>query len=155
MRKGRLVRRVPAVLALAAILGGCVAGGGRPAPAPGDGRRSVVLPPAAREKVLAEMRRMLESVSGVLQALAAQDLAAAETAARSSGMAMAADADPALMRQLPPLFRELGMMTHRGFDVVADRARARQPREELLHALSAVTGHCVACHAVYRLEAAP
>jgi cytochrome c556 len=110
------------------------------------------LPPQARDKVLAEMRHMLESVHGILRGVAANDLAAVETAARAAGTAMAVEMDPAMMQQLLPAFRELGLQTHRAFDDLADRIRGGGTREDAIRSLAAVTGNCVACHALYRLD---
>jgi cytochrome c556 len=46
------------------------------------------------------------------------------------------------------------MQTHRGFDELADRIKAGGTREDAIRALAGVTGNCVACHAVYRLDEA-
>lgn len=121
---------------------------------PVDRRQRIVVPPAARERVLAEMRAMLESVNGVLRALATGDLAAGEKAARASGLATAADVEPEVKRALPPQFLSLGMQTHRGFDRVAEELRAGAAREAIVASLAEVTSLCVACHAAYRLHEA-
>jgi hypothetical protein len=104
--------------------------------------------------VLAEMRRMLESVNAILQGLVSGDQRAVEAAARASGMTMAVDVDPRVMGALPAPFRELGMQTHRGFDALADRVKAGGTREETLRGLAQITNSCVACHAIYRLDEA-
>jgi hypothetical protein len=122
---------------------------------PPDPRQRVPLPPAARDTVLAEMRAMLASIDGVLRGLAAGDQGAAEQAARASGLATAAEVDPAIKRALPPAFLQLGMQTHQGFDRLADRLRAGVPRDAALAGLAEVTARCVACHAAYRLDAGP
>jgi hypothetical protein len=124
------------------------------AQAPEDPRRRLALPPRAREKVLAEMRHMLESVNGVLRGVVENDLGAVEKAARAAGTAMAVEMDPAMMGQLLPAFRELGLQTHRAFDELADRIRAGGTRDDAIRGLAAVTGNCVACHALYRLDEA-
>ena len=121
---------------------------------PVDRRQRIVVPPAARERVLAEMRAMLESVNGVLRGLATGDLAAGEKAARASGLATAADVEPEVKRALPPQFLSLGMQTHRGFDRVAEELRAGAAREAIVASLAEVTSLCVACHAAYRLHEA-
>jgi hypothetical protein len=111
-------------------------------------RRQVSLTPGERDAVLAEMRMMLGSVSGVLHGLVANDHQAIEKAARASGMAMAVD--PTLEQKLPKPFLELGMATHKQFDQLADLARARTPGDQLTRSLADVTTSCVACHAMYR-----
>ena len=113
-----------------------------------DARRQISLTPAERDAVLAEMRTMLGSVSGVLHGLTAQDRQAIEKAARASGMAMAVD--PMLKQKLPQQFLELGMATHRKFDQLADLARTPAPADDVLRSLADVPTSCVACHAMYR-----
>jgi len=154
MRHGAFARRT--VAASLAILGITlsVAGTGSGQP-PGDARQRLRLPPPARDKVLAEMRHMLESVNAVLHAVVANDLAAAEKAARASGTAMAVEVDPEVMRQLLPPFRQLGLQTHGAFDDLADRVKNGGTRDDAIRGLALVTGNCVACHAVYRLDEAP
>lgn len=129
--------------------------GAQPPGAAVDMRHRLTAPGPARDMVLAEMRRMLESVNAILHAVQANDLAAIERAARASGMAMAADVDPRLRERLPPPFLQLGMATHRGFDELADAVKAGGTREQALAALGRITSNCVACHAVYRLEESP
>lgn len=119
-----------------------------------DTRQRLVLPPAERDKVLAEMRVMLGSVSAIIQALATGDLASVEEAARASGIAMATDVDPQIKKQLPQPFLTLGMQTHKGFDELADQVKAGATREDVLQGLGNLTGNCVACHAVYRIDEA-
>lgn len=110
-------------------------------------RRTLTLPNAAREAVLAEMRIMLQSVQGVLVAGARGDSAAVRIAARPAGMAMAAD--PELEALLPADWMALALDTHRAFDslpAVGPDAAA------ILAGLGRITGRCNACHAMYRLE---
>jgi hypothetical protein len=148
----RPVRSAIVLLALAATLlpGSVELGHGQGT----DTRQRLALPAAARDKVLAEMRLMLESIHGILRGVEARDPAAIEAAARPSGLAMAADMDPAMVQRLPAAFRELGMRTHRGFDELAERMRAGGTPDDAVRALGVITGNCVACHAVYRLDEA-
>ena len=152
----RRLGRVGAVVAAGGIavlvLAGCAAM--EPGAPTTDARQRLALGPAERDKVLAEMRGLLGSVSAVVQGLAAGDSARAEAAARASGMAVAVDVDPRLMQRLPPEFRRLGMQTHKGFDGLADRIKAGAAREQVLGALGALTANCVACHAAWRLDEA-
>jgi hypothetical protein len=71
------------------------------------------LAPEARGKVLAEIRHMLESVNDILRGVATNDLVAVEKVARAAGTEVAVEMEPAMMRQLLPAFRELGLQTHR------------------------------------------
>ncbi len=125
-----------------------------PPETPLDTRQRLVLAPAQRDKILAEMRLMLGSVGGIVQGLATDDLAAAEKAARASGMAVAADVDPQIKKLLPQQFLELGMQTHRGFDKLADQIKTGGGRDDTIRGLAVLTGNCVACHATYRLDEA-
>jgi cytochrome c556 len=118
-----------------------------------DPRQRLVLPRAERDKVLAEMRQMLGSMSGVLHGFVANDMPAIEKAARASGMAMAAD--PQLEKKLPEAFLQLGMQTHKSFDKLADQAKAGGTREEAVKALAGLSNNCVGCHSAYRLDEAP
>ena len=118
-----------------------------------DDRERIMLPAPARNRVLAEMRMMLESVAGVVAALSEGDTAAAAQAARASGMVMAVD--PHLVELLPAAFVELGMATHRGFDALADQLEQGADQETLLPELGALMQNCNACHATYRVDEAP
>jgi hypothetical protein len=153
MRHERFTWRTAAAIltALGILLSTADTGRGQP---PVDARQRLMLPAAGRDKVLAEMRHMLESVNGVLRGVVANDLPAVEKAARAAGTAMAVEMDPAMMRELLPAFRELGLQTHRAFDELADRIKAGGTRDDAIRALAGITGHCVACHAVYRLDEA-
>ncbi len=119
-----------------------------------DTRQRVIFAPAQRNHMLDEMRRMLASVSGIIQGIASNDLPAAEQAARASGMMNAADVDPQIMKLLPQPFLELALQTHKGFDALADRIKAGSSRDDILRELAKLTGNCVACHAVYQLDEA-
>ena len=147
-RAVRRIRVVGAVL-LVGILALAGPGAGQQVT---DARQRVVLAAPARDKILAEMRDMLSALHGVFRALSAGDATAAEKAARSVGMAVAADVQPEIRAQLPPAFLQLGMQTHRAFDALADQLSAGASGEEALKSIAALTGNCVACHASYRLE---
>ncbi len=153
MRLKRLdSRRLLATLVvLVALVGGTAVGSDEPS---ADARQRVVLPAAGRHKILAEMRHMLGSVSGVVHGLAANDMAVAERAARASGMTGAADVDPGIKARLPREFLQLAMQTHQGFDRVADQIKAGGGRVAILKDLASLTGNCVVCHETYRLEEA-
>jgi hypothetical protein len=74
-------------------------------------------------------------------------------AARASGVAAAADVDPALMAKLPLEFKQLGLSVHKRFDEIATAADSGASLEQLLASLSTPLSACVACHAGYRLDA--
>lgn len=135
-----------------AVLSGCAGVETRGPSA--DARQRLTLAPAQRDAVLAEMRNMLGSFSGIVQGLAAGDPVGAEKAARASGMAVAVDVDPELKKMLPQSFLQLGMQTHKGFDQLADRIKTGATTQDALRGLASLTGNCVVCHATYRLDEA-
>lgn len=117
-----------------------------------DQRRRLELAAESRDKVLMEMRLMLEAVDGIMQGLAQDDLPAVSEAAGGAGMAMAADIDPEIMQQLPKEFLELGVRTHKAFDELAGLIKAGGTKDDAIEGLAGLTGNCVGCHASYRLD---
>jgi hypothetical protein len=118
-----------------------------------DGRTAVLLASDERNLVLTEMRNMLETVQVVVDGVNAGDMARVAQAARASGVAAAADVNPALMAKLPLEFKRLGLSVHKRFDQIATAADSGASREQLLASLSTQLSACVACHADYRLDA--
>ena len=124
-----------------------------PKPPSMDERQRLELAAEHRDKVLLEMRLMLEAVDRIMQGLNQDDLLAVGAAAKGAGMGMAADIDPEIMRQLPKEFLDLGVRTHTAFDVLGERMEAGGTKEDAIQGLAGLTGNCVGCHASYRLEA--
>lgn len=118
-----------------------------------DGRTAILLAPGERNLVLTEMRGMLATVQAMVDGVKAGDLKQVAQAARASGMAAAADVNPALMAKLPLEFKELGLSVHKRFDEIAAEADSGASREQMLASLSTQLSACVACHASYRIEA--
>ena len=139
--------------AIVAVSAGCPQGSSERPPST-DSRERLVLPAPDRDKVLLEMRQMLEAVDGIMQGLTKDDLAAVAEAARGAGIAMAVDLDPAIRNQLPKNFIDLGMRTHQAFDELAESMNAGGTREDAIRGLAGLTGNCVGCHASYRLDEA-
>ena len=121
-----------------------------------DGRMQILLAPAERDLILGEMRMLLKAVHGVVTGLAGQDQAADRTqieqAARSAGMGMAADVNPALMAKLPLPFTQMGMSIHKDMDALADAVVQKETQQEILQRLSSMTARCTTCHDLYRLS---
>ena len=117
-----------------------------------DGRTAVRLSPAERDKVLAEMRTLLDSVQKIVQSLARGDTRSAATAARAGGMAMATEESPETLLKLPLVFKQNGMKLHRGFDEFAVAAERGEPVARLWERLNNQLTQCVTCHAAWRLE---
>ncbi len=122
-----------------------------------DGRTQIVLAPAERDLILGEMRMLLKAVHGVVTGLAGQEQAADRTqieqAARSAGMGMAVDVNPALMEKLPLPFKQMGMSIHRDMDALADAAVQKETPQQILQRLSSMTARCTTCHDMYRFSA--
>jgi hypothetical protein len=115
-------------------------------------RDAIVLQPAERELVLLEMRGLLISTQGVLAGLNKNDMTQVAQAARASGMASAADVNPALMSKLPMSFKDLGMSVHHAMDEIAQDAEAGKTSADILNKLSNTLTSCVACHAAWQLK---
>jgi cytochrome c556 len=121
-----------------------------------EGRAEIVLAPAERDLILGEMRMLLKAIHGVVTGLAGQDQEAdraqIEQAARSAGMHMAADVDPALMAKLPLPFKQMGMSIHHDMDALADAVVQKETPQQILQRLSGMTARCTACHDMYRFS---
>ena len=122
-----------------------------------DGRMQIVLAPAERDLVLGEMRMLLKAVHGLITGLAGRDQEADRTqmeqAARSVGMAMAADVNPSLMAKLPLPFKQMGMSIHQDMDALADAIAHKETQQQILQRLSSMTARCTTCHDMYRFGA--
>jgi len=122
-----------------------------------DGRMAIVLAPTERDLILGEMRMLLKAVHGVVTGLTGQDQEAdraqIEQAARSAGMHMAEDVNPALMAKLPLPFKQMGMSIHKDMDALADAVVHKETPQQILQRLSSLTARCTACHELYRFQA--
>jgi hypothetical protein len=122
-----------------------------------DGRTQIVLASTERDIILGEMRMLLKAVHGVVTGLAGQDQAADRTqieqAARSAGMHMAEDVNPALMAKLPLPFKQMGMSIHQDMDALADSVAQKETPQQILQRLSSMTARCTVCHDMYRFSA--
>lgn len=120
-----------------------------------DGRTAVILEPAEREAVLGEMRLLLETTQTIVAALANDDLAAVEAAARPIGSAAIATVDFRLRAKLPLEFKQLGFGTHYAFDDIANMAKEGKPAKEIQQKLAETMNNCIACHSSFQLPTAP
>jgi len=116
-----------------------------------DGRTAIVLEPAERDLILAEMRAFLASVQGVMMSANAEDMQTLVEAARKSGMPAADQVPVALVGKLPLAFKKLGFDTHKRFDQMALDAEQLGDREHALEQLGELMNNCIACHEQYRL----
>jgi hypothetical protein len=118
-----------------------------------DGRIAVMLEPAERTLVLAEMREFVAGVQKIADALSRDDMNGVATAARAMGTAKMHDAPVAMMGKLPLGFKTLAFGVHRGFDAMATDAQGIGMPKHSLAQLSDILQKCVACHAAYALRA--
>ncbi len=120
-----------------------------------DGRTEILLAPAERDQVLAEMRLLLKAVDGVVRGLGDPQpgLKQLEEAARAAGMKMAADTEPGIMAKLPLPFKQMGMSVHKDMDALADAIAQNETPQQILQRLSSMTARCTACHDMYRFRA--
>jgi len=120
-----------------------------------DGRQALLLEPGERDLVLGEMRAFLASVQAIVQGVQAEDMAAVARAARHVGASAQGDVPGSLMKKLPLEFKQLGFDTHRQFDQLALDAEQLGDPGYTLEQLAGLMRNCVACHAAYRIDAAP
>jgi cytochrome c556 len=120
-----------------------------------DGRVEILLAPAERDQILAEMRHLLKAIDGIIRGLGEPkpDLKQMEETTRAVGMHMAADAEPAIMAKLPLPFKQMGMSIHKDMDALADAIVQNETPQQILQRLSSMTARCTACHDMYRFSA--
>ncbi len=116
-----------------------------------DGRTAVLVSADERNKLLGEMRGLLETVQGITLAAVDGNMEEVQSLATAVGMAAPRGESPALLRKLPLEFKTLGLGTHRAFDDLATLASVSEDPLEILGELGKVMGNCTSCHAGYRL----
>ena len=138
-----------------------------------DGRTLLHFPPEMRTQMLGNMRDHVETLNGILNALAAADYeGASKIAAQRLGLdspsaagckpkagnasaAAPGSMDEMMARYMPEPMRAIGLAMHTSaseFAEVAARAATTHDAKPALETLSQVTRNCVACHATYRLQ---
>lgn len=116
-----------------------------------DGRTAILLTKDERNRVLGEMRGLLEGVKAITQAAVAGDMATVAAQASAIGMVAAEGESPALIAKLPLEFMTLGMGTHKAMDDLATLAGTTDDPLVVLGALGEAMDKCTGCHAGYRL----
>jgi hypothetical protein len=117
-----------------------------------DARETILLSVRDREHMLAGMRIYLESVQGIITALATNNLKEVGPSARKSGAKLLDTANPALAISLPIGFTTMSVDTHEKFDSLAAKAAAGTSRIEVLNELTLILANCTTCHASYRIS---
>jgi hypothetical protein len=156
MRMNRHPRRLAALaipLAGAVLLSGTDRSGRLPsayAQQGSAGPQHLQLTQAERETILRDMRTMMRSLSLVLHGIADGNMSLMEQAARTSGKALALN--PELEKKLPVPYVQLDQKVHMRFDQLADSLKGGAAQDKVVTRLAAISGYCVACHEMYRLD---
>ena len=143
---------IAALLGVIAAMGYTFLVTGKTVPAE-DKRTAIVLEPAERSLVLAEMRGFLIAVQVITEAVTRNDAKAIAAAARPMGMAAAGGVPATLAAKLPLEFKQLGHGVHEDFDRLALDVDALGDVQHAHAQLSEMLKKCVACHALYRITA--
>ena len=116
-----------------------------------DGRTAILLTKDERNRVLAEMRGLLEGSKNIVQAAVKGDMTTVASEARAIGMAAAEGESAAMMAKLPLDFLRQGMSAHKAMDDLADMAGTTDDPLVILGTLGEAMEICTGCHAGYRL----
>jgi len=116
----------------------------------GDTQQAVAVTSSERDAVRREMRTMMRSLNFVLQGLADGNVATIEQAARRSGKVTTLDG--AFREKLPPIYRQLDQKIHLRLEQLADATKGSTAPPNVITRLAAITGYCVACHDMFRLD---
>lgn len=136
---------------LAALAAGLPAAAQQPPQAKGDPREAVALSPAEAEVLLAGMRTYLETIQGIVAAMAENDVRRVADIAPKSGAKLLNNVNPVTGLKLPIGFASMSFDTHDKFDKLAEKASRGSSRAEILNDLRDIMGNCISCHASYRL----
>ena len=115
-------------------------------------RTPIQLNASEREHLRLGMRVYLESVEGITDALADNNMLLVEKAAKKSGMGMVDEPEIAIAMKLPPEFVAISLDTHQKFDAVAQEAAEGGTKVGALRHIGEILANCTACHATYRLS---
>lgn len=116
-----------------------------------DGRTAVLLLPDERNRVLAEMRLLLESAQGIILAAIEGDMEEVAEIATVVGMAATRNEPPQLIAKLPIEFKTLGFATHQAMDELALTASVTDDPLVIIEELATVMSNCTGCHETFRL----
>lgn len=122
-------------------------------------RAPVVLRPAEKTALLADMREYLKGLQDIFAALASDDLATVARRSREMGLINVYETTLMFPTTSGVRFRELAAIVHDDFEGIADAAeqlqKAKKPNErkskEILGMLATTMKRCVSCHETYRL----
>jgi len=117
-----------------------------------DGRTALVVKPADKNYILAEMRSFLERVQEITAAIGENDMETVSSVAAKAGEFSLADVPPSIIAIMPIEFKSLGMDTHALFRDLSEAAKNNPDPQAVATSLSDLMLNCTACHAGYRLD---
>jgi cytochrome c556 len=115
-----------------------------------DVQQRIQLAPTERDAIRREMRTMERSLNLVLHGLTDGNFQMVEKAARTSGKAIAIG--PQLEKKLPSEYAALDQRVHVRFEKLADATKGGTIQGDVVPRLAAITGYCVACHDMFRVD---
>lgn len=115
-----------------------------------DVQQRIQLAPTERDAIRREMRTMERSLNLVLHGLTDGNFQMVEKAARTSGKAIAIA--PQLEKKLPSEYAALDQRVHVRFEQLADATKGGTIQGDAVPRLAAITGYCVACHDMFRVD---
>jgi cytochrome c556 len=115
-----------------------------------DVQQRIQLAPTERDAIRREMRTMERSLNLVLHGLTDGNFQMVEKAARTSGKAIAIG--PQLEKKLPSEYAALDQRVHVRFEQLADATKGGTIQGDVVPRLAAITGYCVACHDMFRVD---
>jgi cytochrome c556 len=115
-----------------------------------DVQQRIQLAPTERDAIRREMRTMERSLNLILHGLTDGNLQMVEKAARTSGKAIAIG--PQLEKKLPSQYAALDQKVHVRFEQLADATKGGTIQGDVVPRLAAITGYCVACHDMFRVD---
>lgn len=135
-----------------------------------DGRQMVQFPQPMQTNFLGNMRDHMQTLDGIIQAMAAGDHATAAKLAKErlsldspsaagckpkpagqSAIPEPGSMDEMMAKHMPEPMRNIGLSMHTAASEFAEKAAARDNAASMA-ALGKITQSCVACHSAYRLR---
>lgn len=142
-------RAALALLVMSVTLNGAHSGEHQKPLAPTDTREPLHLTTDERAHLRAGMRAFLESIAGIVQGLATNQMNVVGESAKKAGTSMVHDVPLSVALKLPPEFVMMSLTTHQKFDALAHDAQDPGTKLSVLKTLDDVLAHCTACHATY------
>lgn len=118
-----------------------------------DDRMEITLDAGERDVLLAGMRTYLQSVQGIVAALAENRSTDIAPIAAKSGAKLLQTVSPVTGAKLPLAFMSMSFDTHDKFDKLSARAAKQASRSEILSDLRDILGNCTSCHMSFKAVA--